>query len=164
MKRKTDNFSKFYNKKRNSAIKEEFRQEKKAAKRERKEGIERHFQEKRKVREVRLENQAPNTAARPREEVSMSNPLSALPTMLIIWAVVTVCFLLLLAYRGQITRYEEDQLFLNGAQSNEEKEQSEIVRKVNRISPLIRIFGGAASIATLSIVGLFAYDAWQHLK
>jgi hypothetical protein len=94
----------------------------------------------------------------------MSNPLSALPTMLIIWAVVTVCFLLLLAYRGQITRYEEDQLFLNGAQSNEEKEQSEIVRKVNRISPLIRIFGGAASIATLSIVGLFAYDAWQHLK
>lgn len=68
MKRKTDNFNKFYNKKRNSAIKEEFRQEKKAAKKERKEGIERHFQEKRKVREVRLENQAPNTAARPGSE------------------------------------------------------------------------------------------------
>ncbi len=47
MKRKTDNFNKFYNKKRNSAIKEEFRQEKKAAKKERKEGIERHFEEKR---------------------------------------------------------------------------------------------------------------------
>lgn len=59
MKRKTDNFSKFYNKKRNSAIKEEFRQEKKAAKKERKEGIERHFEEKRKAREARLENQAP---------------------------------------------------------------------------------------------------------
>jgi 23S rRNA pseudouridine2605 synthase len=56
MKRKTDNFSKFYNKKRNSAIKEEFRQEKKAAKKERKEGIERHFQEKRKAKE-----QAPAT-------------------------------------------------------------------------------------------------------
>jgi 23S rRNA pseudouridine2605 synthase len=51
MKRKTDNFNKFYNKKRNSAIKEEFRQEKKAAKKERKEGIERHFQEKRKAKE-----------------------------------------------------------------------------------------------------------------
>jgi 23S rRNA pseudouridine2605 synthase len=64
MKRKTDNFNKFYNKKRNSAIKEEFRQEKKAAKKERKQGIERHFEEKRKTRETRLENQAPNTAAR----------------------------------------------------------------------------------------------------
>jgi len=49
MKRKTDNFSKFYNKKRNSAIKEEFRQEKKAAKKERKEAIERHFEERRKA-------------------------------------------------------------------------------------------------------------------
>jgi 23S rRNA pseudouridine2605 synthase len=47
MKRKTDNFNKFYNKKRNSAIKEEFRQEKKAAKKERKEAIERRFAEKR---------------------------------------------------------------------------------------------------------------------
>jgi cyanate permease len=94
----------------------------------------------------------------------MTNPLSALPAMLIIWAVVTVCFLLLLAYRGQITRYEEDQLFLNDAHTNEEKEQNEIVRKVNRLAPLIRVFGGAASLATLCIVGLFAYDAWQHLK
>jgi len=46
-KRKTDNFNKFYNKKRNSAVKEAFRQEKKAVKRERKEAIERHFEEKR---------------------------------------------------------------------------------------------------------------------
>jgi 23S rRNA pseudouridine2605 synthase len=51
MKRKTDNFNKFYNKKRNSAIKEEFRQEKKAAKKERKQGIERHFANKRKAKE-----------------------------------------------------------------------------------------------------------------
>jgi len=50
MKRKTDNFNKFYNKKRNSAIKEEFRQEKKAAKKERKEAIERRFEEKRQAR------------------------------------------------------------------------------------------------------------------
>jgi len=35
MKRKTDNFNKFYNKKNNAAIKEGFKQEKKAAKKER---------------------------------------------------------------------------------------------------------------------------------
>src|ERR1700710_2884198 len=50
MKRKTDNFNKFFNKKRNSAVKEQFKQEKKAAKRERKEAIERHFEEKRQAR------------------------------------------------------------------------------------------------------------------
>ena len=47
MPRKTDNFSKFYNKKNNAAIKEGFRQEKKAAKKERKEAIEKHFEAKR---------------------------------------------------------------------------------------------------------------------
>ena len=50
MKRKTDNFSKFYNKKNNAAIKESFKQEKKAAKKERKEAIERRFEERRQSR------------------------------------------------------------------------------------------------------------------
>ena len=50
MKKKTDNFDKFINKKSNSAIKEKFKQEKKAAKRERKQAIEKHFEEKRRTR------------------------------------------------------------------------------------------------------------------
>jgi len=56
MKRKTDNFSKFYTKKNNAAIKEAFRQEKKAAKKERKEAIERHFEEKRRARAEQFDN------------------------------------------------------------------------------------------------------------
>ena len=90
--------------------------------------------------------------------------LSALPTMLIIWAVVTVAFLLLLAYRGQITRYEEDQLFLNGSHSNEENQQTEIIRKVNRLAPFVRLLGGATSVITVGIIGLFVYDAWQKFQ
>lgn len=84
--------------------------------------------------------------------------------MLIIWGVVTVAFLLLLAYRGQITRYEEDQLFLNGAHSNEENQQHEIVRKVNRLAPFVRLLGGATSLVTLGIIGMFVYDAWQKFQ
>jgi hypothetical protein len=92
------------------------------------------------------------------------NVLSALPTLLIIWAVVTVAFLLLLAYRGQITRYEEDQLFLNGAHSNEETQQNEIIRKVNRLAPFVRFLGGATSLITVGIIGIFIYDAWQKFQ
>ncbi len=92
------------------------------------------------------------------------NVLSAIPTMWIIWAVVTIAFLLLLAYRGQITRYEEDQLFLNGTNSNEEVEQTEIARKLDRIGPIIRLVGGAASLVTVGIVGLYVYDAWLQFK
>jgi hypothetical protein len=90
--------------------------------------------------------------------------MSVIPVMLIVWAVVAACFLALLAYRGQLTRYEEDQLFLNEAESNEQREQSEIVRKVNRIQPFVRILGVATAAMTAGIVGIFTYDAWQHLK
>jgi len=48
MKRKTDNFNKFFDKKKNSAIKEEIKQEKRAEKKERRQAIEKRFEEKRK--------------------------------------------------------------------------------------------------------------------
>jgi hypothetical protein len=92
--------------------------------------------------------------------------MNALPVLLIIWAVFAVCFLALLAYKGQLTRYEDDQLFLNDDAnlSHEHQVQTEIVRKINRIAPLVRVFGVAAAAMTACIVGIFTYDAWQRLK
>jgi hypothetical protein len=87
-----------------------------------------------------------------------------IPILLIVWAAVAACFLALLAYRGQLTRYEEDQLFLTENESNEQREQSEIVRKCNQIAPWVRIFGVAAAVMTAGIVGIWTYDAWQQLK
>lgn len=90
--------------------------------------------------------------------------MSHLPVLLIVWAVIAACFLALLAYRGQLTRYEEDQLFLTDNHSNEQDEQAEIIRKVNKLKPLVNLFGYAAALITIGIVGLFTYDAWQHLR
>jgi hypothetical protein len=90
--------------------------------------------------------------------------MDAIPVLLIIWAAIVACFLGLLAYKGQLTRYEEDQLFLSETASHEQELQSEIVRKVTRIQPLVRIFGVAAGIMTAGILGIFTFDAWQHLK
>jgi hypothetical protein len=91
--------------------------------------------------------------------------MSAIPVMLIVWGVVAGCFLALLAYRGQLTRYEEDQLFLNSeGDCHEQKQQNEIIRKVNQIGPAIRVLGMAAAAMTVGIVGIFTYDAWQRLQ
>jgi hypothetical protein len=90
--------------------------------------------------------------------------MSAIPVMLIVWGVVAACFLALLAYRGQLTRYEEDQLFLNDTETHVQHEQNEIIRKVNKIGPAIRVLGFAAAAMTVSIVGIFTYDAWQRLR
>ena len=90
--------------------------------------------------------------------------MSAIPALLLIWAAVAACFLALLAYKGQLTRYEEDQLFLHEGESNEQREQNEIVRKVKRLEPFVRVLGVAAAFMTVCIVSIYTYDAWQHLK
>jgi hypothetical protein len=92
------------------------------------------------------------------------NIMEAIPVLLIIWAAIAAVFLGLLAYKGQLTRYEEDQLFLSDAASNEKQLQTEIIRKVNKLQPFVRIFGVAAAVMTACIIGIFTYDAWQHLK
>jgi hypothetical protein len=90
--------------------------------------------------------------------------MSAIPVLLIVWAAILACFLGLLAYKGQLTRYEEDQLFLNETVSQEQQLQSEIIRKVTKIQPFVRVFGVATAVMTAGIIGIFTYDAWQHLK
>jgi hypothetical protein len=90
--------------------------------------------------------------------------MSTLTLFTIIWAVMAACFLALIAYRGQLTRYEEDQLFLSDNNSHEQIQQQEIVRKVNRIGPAVRILGGLCGLLTMGIVGSFAWDAWTHIR
>ena len=90
--------------------------------------------------------------------------MDSIPVMLIVWAAISACFLGLLAYKGQLTRYEEDQLFLSDIRPNEQVLQSEIVRKVTKIQPFVRVFGVAAAVMTAGIIGIFTYDAWQHLR
>jgi hypothetical protein len=90
--------------------------------------------------------------------------MSAIPALLLIWAAIAACFLALLAYKGQLTRYEEDQLFLNETLHHEQSVQTEIVRKVKKLEPFVRVLGVATAIMTVCIVSIYTYDAWQNLN
>ena len=77
---------------------------------------------------------------------------------------VILCFLALIAYRAQVTRYEEDQLFLSEeSHQNEQAEQAEIIRKVGKLQPLVRIFGGAAGLMTAAIIGVYVWGAMKTM-
>ncbi len=90
---------------------------------------------------------------------------STILPLLIAWAVIAACFLGLLAYKAQLTRYEEDQLFLGDeTESIEHQEQNEILRKTKKLAPFIKVFGVAAAVMTVCIVGIYTYHAWQLLK
>ena len=84
--------------------------------------------------------------------------------LLIVWAVLIVCFLALLVYRGQLARYEDEQLFLGDEVSPEQEMQEAIVRRLQKLDPIVKIVGGAAGLATAFAVGLYVWDAWQKLQ
>ncbi len=83
--------------------------------------------------------------------------------LLAVWAVLTACFVALCVYRGQLSRYEEDQLFLQDEVNYEQEFQTQIVRKLKKTEPLLKIVGGAAGLATVCAVGVYVYNAWQNL-
>jgi hypothetical protein len=89
--------------------------------------------------------------------------MSIVPVLWIVWAVVTAILLALLAYRGTITRYEEDQIFLDDACQHQQKEQTEIVAKCQRIQPFVRIATGATCVLSACILGVYVWDAVRHL-
>lgn len=80
----------------------------------------------------------------------------------IVWAALGLILLGLIMYRGNITRYEEDQLFLDDASEMQHQEQELLLKKVKRIEPVIRIFGGAEGVVTLGIVAFYLMDAFRQ--
>jgi hypothetical protein len=81
------------------------------------------------------------------------------PLLWIAWGVFAAILLSLLLYRGTITRYEDDQLFLDDISDRQHKENDAIIRKLARIQPFLRVFTGVTSILTATIIGLYAWDA-----
>ncbi len=90
--------------------------------------------------------------------------MSIMLTLWIVWAGLTVTLLALLAYRGTITRYEGDQIFLDDCSSHQEREQADICKKVNRLRPFVRAVTGATCVMSAMIIGIYVWDAVRQFQ
>jgi hypothetical protein len=79
--------------------------------------------------------------------------------LLIAWGSFTLVLVVLLIYRATLNMQEDDQLFLDEAESHMQKEQEELLTKMHRIQPYVRGFGAASGLLILVIIGLGVYDA-----
>jgi len=84
--------------------------------------------------------------------------------LLIIWSVLTAILVVLLIYRSTLTMQEDDQLFLGEAEAHMEKEQAELMQKVNRLTPFVRWLGATSALLILVIAGLAVYDGLTHVQ
>ncbi|HET7442863.1 MAG TPA: hypothetical protein VFJ47_16295 [Terriglobales bacterium] len=88
--------------------------------------------------------------------------MSPLIWLLIVWGVLTAILIILLIYRSTLTMQEDDQLFLNESESHMQTEQTELLAKVNRITPLVKILGALSGAMILVIAGLFIYQGLNN--
>ena len=92
--------------------------------------------------------------------------MSQLMTVLLsVWGVLTGVLVLLLIYRSTLAMHEDDQLFLNDAESHLQVEQTELQRRMSRIQPILRILGASSGLLILVIGGLWLWQgiAQSHL-
>jgi len=78
-------------------------------------------------------------------------------TLLIVWAGLTAVLIILLIYRGTLNMHEDDQLFLDEAESHMAKEQEELIIRMNRLQPWVRIFGACSALLIVVIASMFVY-------
>jgi hypothetical protein len=78
--------------------------------------------------------------------------------LVVAWVVLTVALIILLIYRGTLTMHEDDQLFLGESESHMAREQVEIIQKVNRLGPFVKVLGTASGVLVLAIAGLAVYQ------
>ncbi len=84
--------------------------------------------------------------------------------LLVIWGVLTAALVALLIYRSTLTMHEDDQLFLDEAESHMAKEQVELTAKFNRVSPVVRWLSAASGLLILVIAVLWVYVGLTQMQ
>ena len=86
-----------------------------------------------------------------------------MPTLLILWAGLTVVLVILLIYRSTLSMHEDDQLFLDTAEAHMAKEQEELIVKMNKITPWVRVSAAGSAVLLVVIAGLWMYERFNQM-
>jgi len=78
--------------------------------------------------------------------------MTALNIVTVLWGVLTVAFIGLMIYRGNLANHETDQLFLNETTpSSMHAENDMVVRRLNQIGPICNGVGVVDVLLTLVV-------------
>jgi hypothetical protein len=84
--------------------------------------------------------------------------ISPLRAAFIVWGAVTAVLAVLLIYRSTVSMKEDDQLFLDSAESNLEKEQKEVRKRLERLAPYTKILGATSGLLLVAMASLWVYE------
>ena len=75
-----------------------------------------------------------------------------------------VGLIVLLIYKSTLTMHEDDQLFLDDANSHMQEEQTELLTKVNRLTIPMRVFSIGSGVFLLAFLALLIYQKLNEVQ
>jgi multisubunit Na+/H+ antiporter MnhB subunit len=90
--------------------------------------------------------------------------MTTLTLVAIGFGIFAVGLILLLIYRSTLTMHEDEQLFLNDANSHMQEEQTELLTKVNRLTIPLRVFAAGSGVFLLVLIGLWISQKFAEVQ
>jgi hypothetical protein len=84
--------------------------------------------------------------------------MSPMFLLLVAWGILTAILVVLMIYKSTLTMHEDDSIFLNETESQMQKDQTEVLAKMRKITPIVKVLGALSGVMILVIAGLFIYQ------
>ena len=82
--------------------------------------------------------------------------------LLVAWGILTGILVILLIYKSTLTKHEDDYIFLNESETQMHKDQVEVLEKMKKITPIVKVLGALSGVMILVIAGLFIYQGLSN--
>lgn len=84
--------------------------------------------------------------------------MSPMTALLVAWGILTGILIILLIYKSTLSMHEDDSIMLNETESQMQKDQAEVLAKMRKITPIVKVLGALSGVMILVIAGLFIYQ------
>jgi hypothetical protein len=81
-----------------------------------------------------------------------------------IFGLFAVGLIVLLIYKSTLTMHEDDQLFLDDANSHMQEEQTELLVKVNKLTLPMRVFSIGSGVFLLAFLAMLIYQKLNEVQ
>jgi hypothetical protein len=87
-----------------------------------------------------------------------------LTVVAVIFGIFAIGLIVLLIYKSTLTMHEDDQLFLDDSEVHMQREQEENTRKMQKLTPYVRLFGAASAVLIVAIAALWIYTGLSAVQ
>jgi hypothetical protein len=81
-----------------------------------------------------------------------------------VWGALVALLILIKLYQAGLVRDEDDQIILDDSFNHVRNEQAQIMAKIHRVEPMLRVSMALVGAATIWVIGYYVQDVLKQFK